>query len=164
MASASRSRRCLSSTFQSQLTSAIACVERTSALGDYRYRHSRVETHRWADRGWLKPHAMIEILGALPADDRSGDVYAVRTDRLSAAGDESTVAKQVKGAMTVELRAWDTWQVEGIGCHVREVGVADRLLAAIAVRLLPGLSKPGLRRYRSRPAATPGPQAMKGIR
>ena len=66
---------------------AIACIERISALGDYRYRHSRVETHRWADSGWLEPHAMIELLGALPADDRSGDVYAVCTDRLSASSD-----------------------------------------------------------------------------
>jgi FkbM family methyltransferase len=62
---------------------AIACIERARALGDYRYRHSRVETHRWADRGWLKPQTMIEILGALPTGDRSGDVYAVRTDRLT---------------------------------------------------------------------------------
>jgi FkbM family methyltransferase len=65
---------------------AIACVERTSALGDYRYRYSRVETHRWAERGWLNRQTMIEILGALPIGDRSGDVYAVRTDRLTAAG------------------------------------------------------------------------------
>jgi FkbM family methyltransferase len=63
---------------------AIACVERTSALGEYSYRHSRVETHRWADSGWLEPHAMIALLRSLPSDDRSGDVYAVRTDRLSA--------------------------------------------------------------------------------
>jgi FkbM family methyltransferase len=63
---------------------AIACVERTSALGDYRYRYSRVETHRWADRDWQKPQTMIEILGALPSGDRSGDVYAVRTDLLTA--------------------------------------------------------------------------------
>ena len=62
---------------------AIDCVDRISALGDYRYRHSRVETHRWADRGWLKPQTMIEILGALPTGDRSGDVYAVRVDRLT---------------------------------------------------------------------------------
>jgi FkbM family methyltransferase len=61
---------------------AIACVERTCALGEYRYRHSRVETHRWANRGWLKPQAMIDILAALPTDDRSGDVYAVRIDQL----------------------------------------------------------------------------------
>ena len=63
---------------------AIACVERISALGDYRYRHSRVETHRWASPGWLGPQAMIELLDNLPTDDRSGDVYVVRSDRLSA--------------------------------------------------------------------------------
>jgi FkbM family methyltransferase len=71
---------------------AIACVERTSALGDYRYRHSRVETHRWAGPNWLEPNAMIKILRAFPADDRSGDVYAVRSDqltRLSEAGDQA---------------------------------------------------------------------------
>ena len=65
---------------------AIACVERTSALGDYRYRHSRVETHRWADSGWMEPQAMIKLLSALPGDGRSGDIYAVRADRLSAVG------------------------------------------------------------------------------
>jgi FkbM family methyltransferase len=62
---------------------AIACVERISVLGDYRYRHSRVETHRWASPGWLEPQAMVELLNSVPADDRSGDVYAVRSDRLS---------------------------------------------------------------------------------
>jgi FkbM family methyltransferase len=61
---------------------AIACVERIAALGDYRYRHSRVETHRWAGQHWLMPEAMIEILRALPSNDRSGDVYAVRDERL----------------------------------------------------------------------------------
>ncbi|HEX5908810.1 MAG TPA: FkbM family methyltransferase [Propionibacteriaceae bacterium] len=64
---------------------AIACVDRIGALGDYRYRHSRVETHRWADGGWLTPQTIIEILGGLPTGDRSGDVYAVRTDRLTGA-------------------------------------------------------------------------------
>jgi hypothetical protein len=63
---------------------AIACVERISALGNYRFRHSRVETHRWAAPAWLDPEAMIKILRALPgSDDRSGDVYAVRSDRLA---------------------------------------------------------------------------------
>lgn len=61
---------------------AIACVERISALGDYRYRHSRVETHRWAGPDWATAAAMIEILYALPRNDRSGDVYAIRADRL----------------------------------------------------------------------------------
>jgi FkbM family methyltransferase len=71
---------------------AIACVERTSALGDYRYRYSRVETHRWAEAGWLEPAAMIKILRALPSDDRSGDVYAVRADRLARFSDVSDYA------------------------------------------------------------------------
>jgi FkbM family methyltransferase len=62
---------------------AVACVTRVSALGEYRYRHSRVETHRWAAPHWLEPEAMIAILRAMPADGRSGDVYAVRTDQLT---------------------------------------------------------------------------------
>jgi FkbM family methyltransferase len=62
---------------------AIDCIERISALGDYRYRHSRVETHRWAADSWLAAEAMIKILSALPTHDgRSGDVYALRSDRL----------------------------------------------------------------------------------
>jgi FkbM family methyltransferase len=61
---------------------AVACVERLSALGEYRYRHSRVETHRWAGTTWLESEAMIEILRAMPAHDRSGDVYSVRADQL----------------------------------------------------------------------------------
>jgi FkbM family methyltransferase len=62
---------------------AVACVARISALGEYRYRHSRVETHRWAGRTWLEPEAMIAILRGMPANGRSGDVYAVRTDQLT---------------------------------------------------------------------------------
>ena len=62
---------------------AIACVERLTALGDYRFRRSRVETHRWWDQDWLDAPAMIGVLRALP-DRRSGDVYAVRRDRLGA--------------------------------------------------------------------------------
>jgi FkbM family methyltransferase len=62
---------------------AVACIERTSALGEYRYRHSRIETHRWEGSTWLGPNAMIKILSAMPTDDRSGDVYAVRSDRLA---------------------------------------------------------------------------------
>jgi len=62
---------------------AVACVERLSALGEYRYRHSRVETHRWASAQWSPPAAMIKNLRAMPTGDRSGDVYAVRIDQLS---------------------------------------------------------------------------------
>jgi FkbM family methyltransferase len=65
------------------VTRAIACVEGTSALGDYRYRHSRVETHRWATSSWLEPAAMIKILRELPPNDRSGDVYAIAADQLA---------------------------------------------------------------------------------
>ena len=65
------------------LARAVACVERTTALGDYRYRYSRVETHRWAVDTWLDAEAMIEVLRSLPLLDRSGDVYAVRSDQLS---------------------------------------------------------------------------------
>ena len=67
---------------------AIDCIGRISALGDYRYRHSRVETHRWAADSWLEAEAMIKILDALSThDDRSGDVYAVRSDRLAKLSD-----------------------------------------------------------------------------
>ena len=62
---------------------AIACVERLTVLGDYRFRRSRVETHRWWDQDWLDAPTMINVLRALP-DARSGDVYAVRHDRLAA--------------------------------------------------------------------------------
>ena len=62
-------------------TRAIACVERVCDLGEYRFRHSRVETHRWAGPSWLPADSMITELRALP-DGRSGDVYAVRRDRL----------------------------------------------------------------------------------
>ena len=58
---------------------AIACVERLATLGDYRFRRSRVETHRWWDHRWLGAPAMITMLHTLP-DGRSGDVYAVRHD------------------------------------------------------------------------------------
>ena len=56
---------------------AIACVERLATLGDYRFRRSRVETHRWWDHRWLDAPTMITMLRA-PSDGRSGDVYAVR--------------------------------------------------------------------------------------
>ena len=55
---------------------AVACVERLATLGDYRFRRSRVETHRWWDQHWLDAPTMINSLRA-PSDGRSGDVYAV---------------------------------------------------------------------------------------
>ena len=64
---------------------AVACVARLSSLGDYVYRRSRVETHRWWDPDWLEAPTVIAALRSLP-DRRSGDVYAVRRDRLAAVG------------------------------------------------------------------------------
>ena len=58
---------------------AIACVQRLTTLGDYRFRRSRVETHRWWDQNWLDAPTMITMLRA-PSDGRSGDVYAVRRE------------------------------------------------------------------------------------
>lgn len=58
---------------------AVACVERLTALGDYRFRRSRVETHSWWDPDWVDAPTMISRLRTLP-DGRSGDVYAVRID------------------------------------------------------------------------------------
>lgn len=56
---------------------AVSCLTRLGELGDYRFRHSRVETHRWADPRWLSPAAMRAVLYGLRATDRrSGDVYA----------------------------------------------------------------------------------------
>lgn len=56
---------------------AVTCVDRLRELGEYRFRHSRVETHRWAVPAWLDGSAMIDELRRLAiADRRSGDVYA----------------------------------------------------------------------------------------
>lgn len=54
---------------------AVACVERLTELGDYRFRRSRAETHSWFDPVWLDAPTMINRLRTLP-DARSGDVYA----------------------------------------------------------------------------------------
>ena len=64
---------------------AIACVERLTTLGTYRFRRSRVETHRWWDQRWLDATTMISVLHTLD-DGRSGDVYAVRQDGPGARG------------------------------------------------------------------------------
>lgn len=73
-----------------------------------------------------------------------------------------SLAKQVKGAMTVELRAWDTWQVEGIGCHVRDVGVADRLLAAIDGASIAGTVNAGAEAIQIAPGGNAGTPSHEG--
>jgi FkbM family methyltransferase len=55
----------------------VACIERVAAIGDYRFRHSRVETMRWAAPRWAGAAEMIATLRALDVGDRSGDVYAL---------------------------------------------------------------------------------------
>lgn len=59
-----------------------ACIDRIVELGSYRFRHSEVETTRWAAGGWLEARAMKDVLDELPDHAGSGDVYAVRTDQI----------------------------------------------------------------------------------
>jgi FkbM family methyltransferase len=62
---------------------AIACVARLASLGDYLYRFSPVETLRWTGP-WRDADAIVDELAARPAAAGSGDVYAVRRDRVPA--------------------------------------------------------------------------------
>jgi FkbM family methyltransferase len=57
---------------------ALDCIDRLEALGRYRFNWSVGETHHLVEPDWLDAAAMRERLGALPADARSGDVYARR--------------------------------------------------------------------------------------
>lgn len=54
----------------------IACVERTAALGHYRFNWCEAETYRFCEPRWLSDAQMIERLRQVKNDDRSGDVYA----------------------------------------------------------------------------------------
>ncbi len=55
---------------------AIACVERLSSLGAYRYNWSPGESHRLGAATWLKADAIREFLLSLPSSAGSGDIYA----------------------------------------------------------------------------------------
>jgi len=59
-----------------------ACIDRVGELGDYRFRHSQVETTRWAAPRWLDASEMKRVLADLPDDAGSGDVYALRADAV----------------------------------------------------------------------------------
>jgi FkbM family methyltransferase len=59
---------------------ALACVERLTSLGTYRFNWSPGETHRLASSGWLDAADMRAQLESLPALASSGDVYALRAD------------------------------------------------------------------------------------
>lgn len=54
----------------------LACVERLEALGRYRYNWSPGERLRLHGDAWLDAAGIIDLLGALPAQADSGDVYA----------------------------------------------------------------------------------------
>jgi FkbM family methyltransferase len=58
---------------------AVACVVRLAEIGDYRFRHSPLETLRWAGDAWLDAGGMVATLRALPRSAPPGDVYAVRS-------------------------------------------------------------------------------------
>ena len=55
---------------------ALACVDRLSALGTYRYRWSVGESHRLAEGSWLDAREIRDVLLAMTAEAGSGDVYA----------------------------------------------------------------------------------------
>lgn len=59
---------------------AVACVERLTALGEYRFTFSRLESFRFATPGWLDGSGVVAVLRELSPDERPGDVYAVRAD------------------------------------------------------------------------------------
>lgn len=85
---------------------AVATIQRLGAIGDYRYRRSRLETFRWSDAAWLAGPAMIKVLRALPTPDRPGDVYAVRSDQLSTLRQEMKTELPAKLLMRRARRAW----------------------------------------------------------
>lgn len=57
---------------------ALACVDRLSQLGDYRFNHVRGESHRLARRQWITADECRQWLGDLAPSARPGDLYARR--------------------------------------------------------------------------------------
>ena len=55
---------------------AMACFERLSLLGDYRYNVALGESQRLTFDHWLPAATMKEHIGTLPHEANSGDVYA----------------------------------------------------------------------------------------
>lgn len=60
---------------------AIACVDRLSGLGDYRFNRSTGESHRLDLDDWIEAGTMRAWLATLTPDAKSGDVYAVLPER-----------------------------------------------------------------------------------
>lgn len=59
---------------------ALACVDRLSQLGDYRYNWSTGESHRLRGGDWLDPQAVRDLVSSLPERSPSGDIYARLVD------------------------------------------------------------------------------------
>lgn len=57
-------------------SAAIACIELLRRLGAYEYNHSAGESHMLAEPVWLDAARIIDVVGALPDDANSGDIYA----------------------------------------------------------------------------------------
>jgi FkbM family methyltransferase len=55
---------------------AMACIDRLTHLGEYRYNWSFGETSRFGSPVWVPPEAAREWLAGLPPDAGSGDLYA----------------------------------------------------------------------------------------
>ena len=55
---------------------ALACIERLTALGDYRYNWTRGEVHEWQRPTWVSGEELSAILNAMPVDGDSGDIFA----------------------------------------------------------------------------------------
>lgn len=58
---------------------AVACLERLSLLGDYRYNFALGETQHLTFGNWVSASEMAEHLFGLPHEANSGDVYATLT-------------------------------------------------------------------------------------
>ncbi|MDQ1183102.1 FkbM family methyltransferase [Agrobacterium larrymoorei] len=55
-------------------------IAKLVSIGDYRFSRVEGETHRFVSQGWKTGSQMLMELAAMPADAKSGDVYA-RIDR-----------------------------------------------------------------------------------
>ena len=55
---------------------ALACIDRLTVLGDYRYNWSSGETSRFGSPAWLTPQAARDWVSRLRPDAGSGDLYA----------------------------------------------------------------------------------------
>ncbi len=70
---------------------ALTCLDHLSELGPYQFNVSRGESHRLVFKTWLEPDAVRAFLCAQSRRDKSGDIYAHRTDgRLATGFDTST--------------------------------------------------------------------------